>query len=366
MKKINKYILASLVGFASLFTSCQEDTELYVASPLYTPKATVSTNEVTLSVIEDMKRIKLSFSFSANGQVILLNDSTIHSALGDGDYVLQICKDDKFDSNVIERLLVNKKGENRVALTGLELNKYCQNLGYDMKNISSYPVYFRIGHFYTAQNTYSGKYSDVMKVNITPLYVDMSTLAVVFVDGSGVETGRTDTLYSPLDDNHFYGFIDCPTTWCNFWLYDGLKEKYGILDGNYGTLENPNSGKDAWNFWTIDAKGIFYYDVDLTSKLFSTNYVKNVFADDIEMTMDEENIAYKANISKNQVTLKIVFDKYTTSDGTPEAEVEMYFAKDNNGKLVLTKESSSIDVENTGDYILDLSNKEYTFLPVSK
>lgn len=365
MKKINKYILASLVGFASLFSSCQEDTDLYVASPLYTPKATVSANDVTINAIEDLKRIKLSFNFTANGQEILLNDSTIHSALGDGDYVLQVCKDDKFETNVIERVLTSKKGDNRVALTGLDLNKYCQNLGYDMKNIGSYPVYFRIGHFYTSQNTYSGKYSDVMKVNITPVFVDMSTVAVVFVDGSGTETGRTDTLYSPLEDNHYYGFIDCPTAWCNFWLYDGLKEKYGILDGNYGTLENPNSGKDAWNFWTVDESGIFYYDVDFTAKKFSTNYVQSISANDVEMTMDEANVAYNATISDSKVTLKITFMRYTTSDSEYQ-EVVMYFAKDENGKLVLSNEESSIEVESTGEYVLDLSNKEYTFLPVSK
>lgn len=364
MNNLSKYILAGVLAVSAMLNSCTEDTDLYVASPLYTPSASASAQDVEINSIAELKRIKLSLNFTANGREIVLNDPEMSSTLGAGAYVLQVCNNDQFDSNVQEMLLSSKKGDNRVGLTGLDLNKFCQSLGYDMKNITSaYPLYFRIGHFYTAANTSDGKYSDVIKVNVKPVFVDMSFVTVKGVDKQGAEDGYVDYLYSPEDNNHYYGFLNCPTDWYNFWIYDGMEVQYGILDGNYGTVETPSSGKDAWNFWTTNDVGIFYYDIDLGEKKFVTNYVKSVTANDVDMTLEQDNISYSTTLDKTDVTIKITFVKYTTSDGEADGEVVMYFSKNADGTLSLTKDESKITVDAAGEYVLSLGEKDYTFAP---
>ncbi|MCQ2251850.1 MAG: DUF5111 domain-containing protein, partial [Bacteroidales bacterium] len=326
----------------------------------YTPSASASAQDVEINSIAELNKLKLTFNFTSNGREIVLNDSDVHTDLGVGAYVLQACKDGKFDFGMQEMLLPSKKGDNRVALNGRELYKFCKNIGNNMKDsTSTHPVYFRIGHFYTAANTSDGKYSDVMKVNVKSIYVDMSSVTVKAAS-DGAEVGH---LYSPEDNEHYYGFINCPSDWYNFWIYDGLQVQYGILPNQYGTLETPSSGKEVYNFWTIEANGIFYYDIDVIKKEIITNYVKSVTANGVEMDLDQENVSYIATLDKTDVTIKITFVKYTSNDKAPQGEVEMYFCKNADGTLSLTKKESKITVDAAGEYVLSLGEKDYTFAP---
>lgn len=333
-----------------MMSACENDGDKIYLSSIEGSDLVATQSEIILSQ-DNATKVVLSLAWTK--ETLGISDSNMSAPNVLATYV-QVSTSNDFSSNVVESVV----SELSKAYTGSELNTIAKNMGMDT-DIAT-PVYFRLRS--TTGNNISSVYSNIIEVQLTSYYIDMSIGFVL--DEDKLDTGVT--LASPNLDGIYTGFIGA-TSWMHIFMLEGD----GTIWGNEpqdGTAFYISSADNSWNFWFPEPQGCYYTIVNTVNKTWSALYLPTLtISGDInaEMNYDRPNnrwtYVYNAT-SAGEITIKLstTGNQYNVATGDmTSTNAAMTFAQDGN-KIVLADQAGDIkvNVTGTGEYtlVLDLSN----------
>lgn len=309
--KFSKIYIAA-IAMAMTMVSCEKD-----GDTIYVDKADGAVLETTATDIAldatTLDALAMTLYWTPNGD-ITLSDPEVLAPENAMSNTIQFSTDEAFTAPVDDNLT---KGAFYRQYTHRDLNGLVSRLGLDA-GVEA-PVFIRVKSYLAAN--IEPFYSETLKLNITPYYIDMSTADML-------DAGQKDTgvkFFSPENDGIYHAFI-CASPWYNFYL----REANGTLWGNDGVtgtafvLGNSSTGNDFWNCWFPDDEGCAYTTVDTKANEWSATYVRNVtLGGDITGEMEyggKTNVwtmTYNAPAAGTlNVTLSSKCDVYGVSTGT--------------------------------------------------
>lgn len=303
---------AAAIAFGTV--SCNKD-----GDTIYTPGAEAGTVEGNgTDIVLDHERLGalvLTVYWNANGD-ITLSDPEVAPPAHAVTNVLQIASDPEF-TNIYEETMGG--GVYSRQFTCGELNNIVSRIG--LEGGVQATVYLRLRS--TIGANLEPRYSNVLNLNVTPYFIDMSFAKILDKDQN--ETGKI--LASPAVDGIYSGFMGAGA-WENWWLREGNSVVWGN-DGVSGTpfvLGNLSSGLEAWNFWFPGISGCYYTVVDTKANEWSALLLPEVrIGGDIDAVMTYDRKAnkwtytYNATAGTVNITLSSEGRQYNVASGTDDA-----------------------------------------------
>ncbi len=355
--KFSKIYIAA-IAMAMTMVSCEKD-----GDTIYVDKADGAVLETTATDIAldatTLDALAMTLYWTPNGD-ITLSDPEVSAPENAMSNTIQFSTDEAFTAPVDDNLT---KGAFYRQYSHRDLNGLVSRLGLEA-GVEA-PVFIRVKSYLAAN--IEPFYSETLKLNITPYYIDMSTADML-------DAGQKDTgvkFFSPENNGIYHTFI-CASPWYNFYL----REANGTLWGNDGVtgtafvLGNSSTGNDFWNCWFPDDEGCAYTTVDTKANEWSAAYVRNVtLGGDITGEMEyggKTNVwtfTYNAPAAGTlNVTLSSKCDVYNASTGTDHgagtAKNMAFGIVDGKIRFGETGSAISLDIPAAGEntIVLDLND----------
>ncbi len=313
--KINKFaaMLCLVSALSSGIASCSKD-----GDTIYTSGAPETTIEGTNSDIvldsENLGALVLTVYWNENGN-ISLSDPEVAPPANAATNTIQMATDETF-ANPVEETMAG--GVYMRQYTCSELNSIASRLGIEGGTTS--PLYIRVKTLVGVNLTPS--FSNVMCVNLTPYFIDMSLGFVL--DASQADTGIT--LASPELNGVYTGFIGA-SSWFNWWLREGNNTIWGNYgeDGKVFVIDNTLSDTAPWNFWFPGIAGCYYTTVDTPAREWSALLIPALtVSGDIngDMVYDRKSnkwtYTFNAEAKTYNISISGTGKLYNTSTGTDD------------------------------------------------
>lgn len=349
MKTRNKIqaFSALLLSFV-MMTACERDGERIYLSPLDGNELTTTSNEVVLSQ-ENAHQQVLAFSWTTQALTVSNPEMTAPSSILSTS--LQASTQEDFSANVSESV----ESSLSRSYTGSELNTIAKNLGLEADVATA--VYFRLKS--STGNNMEPVYSNILTVNITSYYIDMSVGFIL--DSNKTDTGIT--LFSPASDGVYTGFMGA-SSWYNFFMKEGDGTVWGNFQVEGYAFSLAVSTSLQWNCWFPGQNGCYYVTMDTNKKEWSALYMKELtVSGDISgtMTFDRPSVkwtyAFTAT-STNPVKIKLstLGDLYNSTTGDAASTSAPAAFDQQDGKIGFVQEAGEITVSvpSTGECTLTL------------
>ncbi|MDO4320040.1 MAG: DUF5114 domain-containing protein [Bacteroidales bacterium] len=311
--KPNRFLAIALAAMA--LTACDKDGDTIYIDQVTDAEIDGTNTDIVLDK-DLLDALALTVYWNANGN-ITLSDPQVAAPSYAVTNVVQMAADEAFD-NMVEETMAD--GVYTRQFTCRELNSVVSRLGFE-GGVRT-PLYIRVRS--TVGDNISPRYSNIIKLNVTPYFIDMTVGMVL--DASQADTGRT--LISPDANGIYTGFIGA-AAWENWWLREGNSTIWGN-DGVTGTafvLGNSTTGNDIWNFWYPGIGGCYYTVVDTKANQWSALLIPEItLGGDLSGAMTFDRKANKwtytftsAAASTVSVTLSATGKQYDVNTGTDDA-----------------------------------------------
>lgn len=315
MTTFTKYIsIACLAAMAIAATGCDKDGDiLYTNGP---DRAELSSSASDIVLDKDhLQALALTVYWNENGD-ISLSDPRVEAPSAAASNTVQFAADPDF-ANMVEDNV--EAGVYYRQYTCETLNNLVGRIG--LEGGVTAKVYVRVKT--VLGDNIDPKYSDVLTLNVTPYFIDMSIGFVL--DASQTDTGRT--LWSPASDGVYSGFLGAGA-WENWWLREGNNTVWGNdgVDGTAFVMGNNTTGLDVWNFWYPGVSGCYYTVVNTRINEWSALLIPALtLGGDLsgEMTYDRKTnlwtYTFDAQAGTLNVTISGTGKQYNVATGTDDA-----------------------------------------------
>lgn len=344
---LKNWVLLLVVALG--FAACEKDENKIYLSSLTSDGPLIATEtEVTLS--KD-KNSDIVLSLAWTKQALQISDPSL-TAIDVTIQTLQASLTEDFSTTIGEENVTSLSK----AYTGTELNALANNVGATVDQAND--VYFRIAAQLGSNMT--PVYSNVVKVAVTPYFMDMSTIYVLNVT-DGTRTGVW--LYSADSDGEYTGFMGV-TSWYNFRLEEGDGTVWGNLD--VSDTEFQMSSTSTWSLWFPSPGGCYYVDVNTNTERWSALYISGLTLTggiNGEMTASQSEAKWTYQFTADQAgmyTFQVAgtgkqYDYTTRTDDSKATSANVAFAQ-NGETLTFGDEAGDItvNVETAGTNTLTL------------
>lgn len=339
MKKLFQYI-GMLLGVAALCTGCESDIEKTTMSMQGECRLMATATEADIT-IENYQTPVLQLAWTIPSWYS--NDDTRKTAgVGVTSYV-QASASASFD-NFTE-----------TAANGLSMTFTAGNLNSTAKKLAmevgkKATLYMRVK---CLEGGNIDVYSNVCEIQITPLYINMSKMAVL-------DQAKTDTiahLASPAEDGVYAGFMYA-TAWMNCWFAEADGNVWGNVAASGSEFELSSEGT-AWNCWFPDATGDFYVKVNTAKGWWSATNIETLTANGQAMSYNKKMKEWQL-LTELSGQSKLVFAATgKTYDTTTRTDKELAKATNitfgfSDNKLVVDG-SGEATVSGTGTHTISVS-----------
>ncbi len=334
----NKIYLILFSLFAFLW-ACEKDGEMLIVKGFTESKLEIDKSELVLSIEQDAE-VVLSFAWEENNLEINSDDLKAPSSIA--NVVIEAALNENFED--IESITPKT---NPYEMTGLALNTLALNLGLSAN--SSGDIYFRTKT--TLGNNGESKYSDAIKVNVTPYGVNLAIAKIL--DADKEDTGFT--LFSDNGDGIYSGFMSV-SSWYNWYLLEGDGSVWGnvAIDGNDFIITNDEEA--MWNMWFPGVGGVYLATIDTKEKEWNANYIEEIsITGDVDMPLSyvkAENCwlaSFTTENSDAKFTIEGTTKLYTASTGTDDENAI-------DGKITIQPDEAN----NTFEYSLEADATDFT------
>ncbi len=242
-------------------TACDDDKDMFQVD--YPSASEISSlgNDIICNE-NNLDQAGIILTYTTDGALVLAGDPSAAHNMGKGIYVLEASANQDF-ANVHSMEISSDAGT--LTLSKLDLSIIAKNLGLEAAKMGT--IYLRVNHKFNETSVIEGTYSNIVSVNVNPIYIDMHYLLINLVDGK-----RTDTLFSAGEDMIYKGFLPFESDWAHWNGRDGQFRYVGneTVNWAYSTgafyttsqYEEITSGGNNINFWTFGASGCTYVTVD--------------------------------------------------------------------------------------------------------
>lgn len=357
--KVKNYLYIGVVSalLMSGFTSCEDDLEHYTVSDL-TPTTDFALSEASVQIDEDnLSETVLNLLYTENS--LTVTNGEVGTNLGGGYIEVQASADESFSS------FQTFSGSNLKSLKGDAINAAASAVG--LKPNSQGVMYLRLASS-LGKNSEEVLYSNVVKLNVTPLEID-SHWAYIY-DADGAKTAQY--LYSPENDGKYQGFINA-TAWLNFSVHTQDDVVYGTSEATGWTFMSYMAGGD--HFWLTAKAGCYYFTMDTksTSELANAYLISSLTCGgdvaNASMVWDATKSAWYAYIivpkDNANVTVNGKAEHYQSSQADADEIVNVGFSGTQNAvKFSLGEEGTGVTIPEKGTYKLTLKlglNSNYKF-----
>ena len=362
--KVKNYLYIGVVSMLLVggIVSCEDDLEHYTVSDL-TPTTDFALSDSKVQIDEENLSenvLNLIYSKSAlnvtNGDVV--------ANLDGGYIVLQASKDESFGE------YKTFSGNNLTTLKGDDINDVAIALGLT-PNVES-TMYLRLASS-IGKNSENVLYSNIVKLNVTPLEIDSHWAYLYTKDDEDKFTVKSSQyVFSPDNDGKYQGFINA-TAWLNFSVHTQDDVVYGTSEGTGWTFMSYMAGGD--HFWLTAKAGCYYFTMDTknTSELANAYLISSLScAGDVSnasMVWDATKSAWYAYIivpkDNANVTINGKAEHYQSSQADADEIVNVGFSgTQNDVKFSLGEEGTGVTIAEKGTYKLTLKlglNSKYKF-----
>lgn len=359
MRTIKLYITALVVLLAAW--SCEKDGDLIVVSGLNSSKLSIDNTDIVLS-FETQSDSVLALSWTESS--LSLSDGTMKAPASIPGVTIEASATSDFESTVSIDPTSNPH-----FLKGLSLNTLTKNLG--LEPWASSPVYFRT-RTALGKNT-EPKYSEVLKVNVTPFLIDMTK-------GFILNTEKEETeyfLYSPESNGEYSGFMNA-TGWYEWYLVEGDGTTWGNVgeDGNEFKLSNVEDAH--WNMWFPGVGGAYYTTLNTEDKEWSATHIPKLLVNgDVEgeMSFVKSEVYWLFSFTTTSDNAKFtvggdtkLYNKSTSTVDADAIDGHIVFQPneaDHSLAFSLSEDATEFTIPTAGEYTLKLfvsdpSNLNYT------
>lgn len=258
--KTNKTAALLLAGLVCL-ASCSKDGDIiYTSGP---DDATIEGTSTDIVLDKDnLGALVLTVYWNNNGE-ISFSDPEVAAPANAATNVLQMASNETFSGAYEETM---DGGVYSRQYTCKELNSVLSRIGIEGGTTGT--LYIRVKTSIGAN--LAPRYSNVLSLNVTPYFIDMSVGFVL--DASQADTGMI--LASPDLDGVYTGFIGAGS-WYNWWLREGNGITWGNIgiDGKPFVLDSTDSGSEVWNFWYPGMSGCYYTTVNTGAREWTALYI---------------------------------------------------------------------------------------------
>ena len=351
----SRIIFNSLAGAAAALAlvACDKDGDLLYTDGADKAELATSATDIVLSK-DNPDALALTFYWNENGDITL--DNPLVAAPDNAvTNVVEMSAEASFATKYEEPVA---PGVFECRYTMLQLNNITGRLG--MEPGAKGDVYIRVRSSVGAN--VEPKYSDALKIAITPFFIDRTT-------GHYLDKDKNDTgvvLRSANGNGVFTAFISAGA-WENWWFLDPLNNYWGNL-GVDGKAFYASSAADSWNFWFPGDSGSYYVTVDTNEGWWSALHLDNLtVAGDAagEMTFNRAANQWTLPVSVAQagtinVTISGKGSFYNTESGTdaPRDVRDIAFSG-TSGALTFGNSATAISVDvpaGESSLVLDLTD----------
>ncbi|MDE6464211.1 MAG: DUF5114 domain-containing protein [Muribaculaceae bacterium] len=303
-----------LAALALAATGCDKDGDTIYTDGADKAELNSPASEIVLSK-DNLQALALTLYWNENGD-ISLSDPEVAAPSNAASNTIQFSSDAAF-ATVVEDAV--EAGVYYRQYTCEALNVLVGRIG--LEGGVRGTVYIRIKTVLGAN--IEPVYSDVLVLNVTPYFIDMSTGFVL--DASHNDTGRT--LASPALDGVYSGFIGAGA-WENWWLREGNNTERGNagVTGTPVVMGNSTTGLEIWNFWYPGMSGCYYTVVNTGLNEWSALFIPALtLGGDLqgEMTYDRKSnkwsYTFDAQAKTYSVTISGTGKQYDRNTGTDDA-----------------------------------------------
>lgn len=254
--KTTRYILLPLLAILTL-AACDKDGDTITTSGA-SGMVLIGSGDAVLSK-DNTSALALTLNWTDNSR-IATSDARVQAPIGTTLNTLQFATDDDF-LNPVEQLTT--AGSTSLQFTAKQLNAIAARLALE-PDVAT-PIYVRLKS--SLASNISPTYSNVLLMQLTPYFIDMSVATVLNTD----QTDSEKTLIATDADGIYSGFIGA-SAWWNWWLQEGDGTVWGNLgiDGKAFYVSNESS---SWNFWYPGQTGCYYTVVDTRQQEWSALYI---------------------------------------------------------------------------------------------
>jgi len=311
MKAIKYAAIALAVLISAGSTSCSKDGDL-----IYTSGgddiAVDGTHESIVLDKNHLSALALTLYWNDNGYIGTSNPAVaVPSELTVN--TIQMAADEQFSETVDFTM---DRGVYEKQFTVAELNSAVGRIGFEGDVAKD--LYIRVRG--TLAGNVQPKYSNVMKVSVTPYSIDMTRGFVL--DASRNDTGRT----LANDGNGLYAGFFGAASWENWYMLEGN----GITWGNEATdwkpfvMASSADGESAYgNFWFPEPSGCYWTEVNTNTREWTALYLPVITLDgDISGDMEFDRKAniwrytFDATAGNISVMLRAAAKLYNSTTGT--------------------------------------------------
>jgi len=361
--KISKYIYIGAVSalLAGGFTACEDDLEHYTVSDL-TPTTDFALSSGSVQIDEDnlsQKILDLTYTKSA----LNVTNGDVATTLNGGNILLQAATDESFSN------YQSFSGSNLTSLTGNDINEVSKALGLTPNQQGV--MYLRLASS-LGVNSENILYSNVVKLDVTPLAIDSHWAYIYDVDGNKT----AQYLFSTDNDGKYKGFINAEP-WLNFSVRTEDGTIFGTSEATGWTFMSYMAEGD--HFWLTAKAGCYYFTMDTknTSELANAYLITSLSCGgdvaSASMVFDNVQSAWYAYIvvPKDGATVKISGEAahYQSSQDNPDESVKVGFSGTQNSvTFSLGDEGTGVTIPEKGTYKISLklglnSNYKFTLEP---
>lgn len=259
--KIYKAAMALALSAGLALTACDDDKDMFQVGYPSASEIASQGNDIICSE-SNLEQAGIILSYTIDGVLQLNGNGDVSHNMGKGYYVIETSADQNF-SRIHSIEMDTEKGS--VAISKLELSIIAKNLGLEAGKMNT--IYIRVNHKFNTESAIEGTYSNIVSVNVNPIYIDMHYLLINLVEGK-----RTDTLYSAGEDMIYKGFLPFESDWAHWYGRDGQFRYVGNETVNWSysagafyttsQYEEITAGGNNFNFWTFGGNGCTYVTVD--------------------------------------------------------------------------------------------------------
>lgn len=289
--------------------ACDKDGDLVYTDGADKAELATSASKIVLSK-DNPDALALTFYWNENGD-ITLNNPLVAAPQDAVTNVVEMSADASFANKYEETVT---PGVFECRYTVLQLNNITGRLGFEPGVEGD--MYIRVRS--SVGSNVEPKYSDALKISVTPFFIDHTT-------GHYLDKDKNDTgviLRSPDSNGVFNAFISAGA-WENWWFLDPLNNYWGNL-GVDGKAFYASSAADSWNFWFPGESGSYYVTVDTNEGWWSALHLDNLTVTGDasgEMTFNRSANQWTMPISVAQagtinVTISGKGSYYNTESGT--------------------------------------------------
>ncbi len=242
-------------------TACDDDKEMFQVGYPSASEISSQGNDIICNE-NNLDQAGIILTYTTDGALVLNGDPSAAHNMGKGLYLLEASADQAFSS--AHTMEISADG-NSITLSKLDLSIIAKNLGLDAGKMNT--MYLRVNHKFNETSVIEGTYSNIVSVNVNPIYIDMHYLLINLVDSK-----TTDTLFSAGEDMIYKGFLPFASDWAHWNGRDGQFRYVGneTVNWAYSTgafyttsqYEEITAGGNNINFWTFGASGCTYVTVD--------------------------------------------------------------------------------------------------------